>query len=122
MTHRLVAAPADLTARPVPWSAAVSAGAAAALVLGGFALLAVVPVVTTVVITSRHHPLRPLRWWAAGFAAVYTSGLVAWAVGPDRAPSLTKDLHPVHAALIVAAGLAYVVRWAIARWSVNRGR
>ena len=113
---------ATLAPRPAPWSAAVSAGAAAVLVLGGFALLGVVPVATTVIITLRHRRLRPLRWWAGALAGLYATGLVAWAVGPDRAPSLTKDLHPVLAGLIVAAGLAYVARWARVRRSLRPGR
>ncbi|MFD0366244.1 hypothetical protein ACFQZZ_32815 [Nocardia sp. GCM10030253] len=42
----------------------------------------------------------------------YAIPLMLWAIGPDRAPSLSKDMHPVLAALIVAVAVGYqVVRW-----------
>ncbi|MGW6128733.1 hypothetical protein ACWFNE_01775 [Cellulomonas sp. NPDC055163] len=93
----------------------VSAWAVALLVPGGFAMLAVVPVVTLTVRTLRDARLRALRWWAVAVAAAYASGLAAWAVRPDRAASLSKDLHPVHAAAIVAASLAFAFRYHLLR-------
>jgi len=91
--------------------AAVSAWAIAVLILGEFAMLAVVPVVLLTVQVFRDARLRALRWWAVAVAAAYASGLAVWALGPDRAPSLSKDLHPVHAAVIVAAAVAFAIRY-----------
>lgn len=92
-------------------SVIVSAWAVPVLVVGQFAMLAIVPVVVATVAVFRDARLRALRWWAAALAALYTAGLAAWAIGPDRAPSLSKDLNPVLATLISAAGVALAVRY-----------
>src|SRR4051794_24243393 len=76
----------------------ISAWAVPVLILGEFAMLAIVPVAILTVSVFRNAQLRALRWWAAAVGAAYASGLAAWAIGPDRAPSLSKDLHPLHAA------------------------
>jgi hypothetical protein len=100
----------------------VSAWAVPVLVLGEFAMLAVVPVVVLTVAVLRDARLRALRWWVLAAAAVYASGLVAWAVGPERAPSLSKDLHPLHAAVIAAVSVAVAVRYHVARRHPRRPR
>jgi hypothetical protein len=45
----------------------------------------------------------------------YAVPLVLWAVLPDRAPSLTKDMHPAVAVAVVVVGLvhlaAYLREW-----------
>jgi hypothetical protein len=114
--HRTSAVPGDRTtaladrrARTKP--AIISAWAIAALVAGDFAFLAAVPVVILAVTTFRNARLRALRWWAVAVATTYGSGLVAWALGPDREPSLSKDLHPAHAALIVIVSIAFAIRY-----------
>jgi len=107
-----VSSPSSTTER-LPRSAVVAAGAVAVMVVGQFAMLAVVPVVIVVVSTWRNVALRALRWWAAGLAVAFATPLVLWAIGPDRAPSLSKDMHPALAAVLVAAALAYVVAWVV---------
>jgi hypothetical protein len=109
-----VTTPSPTTER-LPRSAAVAAGAVAVMVVGQFAMLAVVPVAIVVVSTWRNVALGALRWWAAGLAAAFATPLVLWAIGPDRAPSLSKDMHPALAAVVVAAAVAYVAAWVVAR-------
>jgi uncharacterized membrane protein YhaH (DUF805 family) len=89
----------------------VSAWAIPVLIAGDFAMLAIVPVIMLTVKVFRDARLRALRWWAVAVAALYASGLAAWAIGPDRAPSLSKDLNPVHATLIVASAVAFAIRY-----------
>ncbi|MGX4657030.1 hypothetical protein ACWCHM_25415 [Micromonospora sp. SCSIO 07396] len=88
-----------------------SAWAAAALVAGQFAMVAVVPVAITLVTVFRHDALRPLRWWAGALGAAYGAGLALWAIGPDRAPSLSKNLHLAHEVVIVVLGIALAVAY-----------
>jgi hypothetical protein len=109
-----LATPAPASTR-LPRAAAVSAGLVAVMVVGQFAMLAVVPVAVVVVSTWRNVGLRALRWWAATLALAYATPLVLWAIGPDRAPSLSKDMHPALAAVVVAAAVAYVVAWFVVR-------
>jgi hypothetical protein len=97
-----------MTAR-TPKSVLISAWAIPVLVIGQFAMLAIVPVGLVLIGTLRSTGLKPLRWWAAGLAAIYATPLVLWAIGPDRAPSLSKDMHPVFVPLIAAAGVAVIV-------------
>ncbi|GAA4889262.1 hypothetical protein [Actinomycetospora straminea] len=101
-------APAGPTARRVPRSVLVSAWAVPVMLVGGFAMLAVVPVTVAVVGILRDARLRALRWWAAALGLAYATPLALWAIGPDRAPSLTKDMHPAPAAVIVAVSLGLV--------------
>jgi bacteriorhodopsin len=63
----------------------------------------------------RNARFRALRWWAAGLTAAYATPLVLWAIGPDRAPSLSKDMDPVFAALIVAASVAFIAAYYVIR-------
>jgi hypothetical protein len=109
-----VTSPSPTTGR-LPRSAAIAAGAVAVMVAGQFAMLAVVPVVIVVVSTWRNVELRALRWWAAGLAVAFATPLALWAIGPDRAPSLSKDMHPALAAVVVAAAVAYVAAWVVVR-------
>jgi hypothetical protein len=80
------------------------------LILGQFAMLAIIPVAVVVTITWRHKHMRPLRAWATGLATLYAIPLTLWAIGPDRAPSLSKDMAPPFAGLIVAGAIAFVGR------------
>jgi hypothetical protein len=95
--------------RPTPRTVIISAAAVPVLVVGQFAMVAILPVALVLVGTLRNARLRPLRWWAAALAAAYAIPLARWAIGPDRAPSLSKDMHPGFAALIVAAAVAVLV-------------
>jgi len=93
----------------------ISAWSVPVLVVGQFAMLAIVPVTLALVMTLRDAGLRGLRWWTAGLAAAYALPLILWAIGPDRAPSLSKDMHPAFAALIVVAALATVAAYYVDR-------
>jgi hypothetical protein len=77
------------------------------MIVGGFAMLAVIPVGIVVHFTVRDPRLRALRVWAALLVAAYAIPLALWGALPDRAPSLTKDMHPAFAVGIVLAALAY---------------
>jgi len=96
--------------RHTPRSVLLSAWAVPFLVLGQFSMLAIVPVVLSLVGTLRHPSLRPLRPYSAALAAIYATPLVIWILRPDGAKSLSKDMHPVFMALIVAAAAALLVK------------
>src|SRR4051794_18486282 len=81
-------------------SVIISAWAIPLMVIGQFAMVAIVPVTLLIRGTLRDPHLRPLRWWAIAVAAAYATPLVLWAVGPDRTPSLSKDMDPPFAAVI----------------------
>ncbi|WP_026422655.1 hypothetical protein [Actinokineospora inagensis] len=88
---------------------AVSAWAVPVLVLGQFAMVAIVPVAVVLTTVLRTPRLRPLRPWAAALAASYAIPLALWAIGPDRAPSLSRDMSPVLAGVVVATGFATAI-------------
>ncbi|WP_152352431.1 hypothetical protein [Brachybacterium subflavum] len=108
------------TGRALPRTALISAAASALLVAGGFAMIAVLPVALTALSVLLDARLRPLRLWTGLLVVAYGSGLALHLVGPDPAPSLTKDLHPLHAAVIVLAALAVVVRALLMRREARR--
>ncbi|MEV0087158.1 hypothetical protein [Saccharopolyspora sp. NPDC050642] len=87
----------------------ISAWATPVLIIGQFAMVAVVPVALALIGTLSDARLRALRWWAAALAAVYAIPLALWAIGPDRAPSLSKDMNPAFATLIVATAIAVAI-------------
>lgn len=94
-----------------PFRRVVLAGAAVpVLVAGQFALMAVIPIAMASVTTWRYADLRRLRPWTATLAALYALALAMWAVGPDRAESLSKDIDPLVAIAISIAGLALAAR------------
>ncbi|WP_030668994.1 hypothetical protein [Streptomyces sp. NRRL B-1347] len=96
-------------ARRVPRSVTVSAWAVPVMVVGQFALISGVPVAIALVGAVRRVREPAARWAAAALALTYVVPLVAWLVRPDGAESLSKDMHPAFAALIVAASAALVV-------------
>jgi hypothetical protein len=108
-TTQVPTAPARPEPRPASRSVIISAWAVPALVLGQFAMMAIFPVTVLVRGTLRDPDLRPLRWWAAAVAVAYATPLVRWAVGPDRARSLSKDMDPPFAAAIVGTAAAFIV-------------
>jgi hypothetical protein len=97
----------------------VAAWAVPVMVVGQFAMLAIAPLVYVLVRTFRDARLGALRWWAAGLGVAYATPLALWAIRPDRAPSLSKDMHPALAAVVVAAGVAYAIGLIVVR---NRQR
>jgi hypothetical protein len=105
----------DRTSRRAARTVIISAWAVPVLVVGQFAMLAIVPVSLALTATLRHAELRALRPWTAILATTYASALILWAAGPDRAPSLSKDMHPASAALIVAASLATITAFHLHR-------
>ncbi|SCF12786.1 hypothetical protein GA0070216_105214 [Micromonospora matsumotoense] len=107
-------APSMLAPRgPLPRSRplVISAWAVTVLVAVQFAMVAVVPVAITLVTVLRNDALRPLRWWAVTLGTAYGAGLALWAIGPDRAPSLSKNLHPGHEVAIVVLGIALAIAY-----------
>jgi len=120
----MTVAPAPATSptapsRRMPRTVIVSAWAVPVLVIGQFAMMAILPVALVLVLTLRDARLRALRWWAVALAAAYATPLLLWAVGPDRAPSLSKDVHPALGAVVVAAAVAYAIAFHVLR---RRGR
>ena len=93
----------------------ISAWSVPVLIIGQFAMVALVPVTVILIAVLRNAKLRALRGWAIALAAAYLTALVFWVAGPDRAPSLSKDLHPVVAAVIIAAALATAVAYHVLR-------
>ncbi|OON73489.1 hypothetical protein [Streptomyces tsukubensis] len=101
--------PTTRAGRRVPLSVTVSAWAVPIMVVGQFALVAGVPVAIAVIGTVRRVPDRAARLAATAVAASFATPLAVWLVRPDGAQSLSKDMHPVFAGLIVAASAAFVV-------------
>ena len=103
-------APSGVTAStPLPRYAVIAAVAVPVMIIGQFAMLAIVPVVLVVVGVLRHPTGRLLRGSAAVLAAFYATSLIIWAARANPAPSLSKDIDPLLAALIIAASAAVIV-------------
>ncbi|HET6858130.1 MAG TPA: hypothetical protein VFH94_13705 [Streptomyces sp.] len=96
------------TGRRIPLSVTVAAWAVPVMVIGQFALIAGIPVVTALVGAVRRVPDRAVRRAAALVAATFATPLVIWLARPDGAQSLSKDMHPVFAGLIVAASAGLI--------------
>lgn len=111
---------ADTTATVLPWTVFVAVALVPLMIVGGFAMLAVLPVAVVVLRTVRDRPLRPLRPWAGLLAVSYAVPLALWAALPERAPSLTKDMHPAFAVGIVVAALAYGAAYLLLRRRARR--
>lgn len=105
----------ETTVRRFPRSVIVSAWAVPVMIIGQFAMLAVVPVALVLIGTLRDARLKTLRWGAMALTAVYATPLALWAIGPERAQSLSKDMRPVFAAIIVAVGVAFAVAYHVLR-------
>ncbi|WGL50621.1 hypothetical protein P5P86_11665 [Nocardioides sp. BP30] len=99
-----------------PFRRSVIAGAAVPLLIAAeFAMMALIPVAIAVVATWRDPGLRKLRPWATALGGLYALALARWAIGPDRAPSLSKDIDPTLAVAISLAGLAFAARACVLR-------
>ena len=93
----------------VPRKVLITAWAVPVLVLGQFAFVAALPVGIIVVTVLRRLRTGAIRWWAIALGAVFATPMAIWALRPDRAPSLSKDMSPIFMALIVAAAGGLIV-------------
>lgn len=114
-TSTALSASSDLTntvsdAGRTPRLIIVSAWAVPIMVLGQFSFLAVIPVAIMITKTFRDTRSRALRWWVGALGAIYAAPFLLWALNPDRAESLSKDIHPLFVGLIVAASAAVLLR------------
>ncbi|MEU1724573.1 hypothetical protein ACNF49_32455 [Actinomadura sp. ATCC 39365] len=101
--------PSTRPGRSAPVAVSVAAWAVPVMIVGQFALLAIVPVAVVLVGALRHARDRLVRWAAVLVALAYAVPFAVWVARPDGAPSLSKDMHPAFAVLIVAACAALVV-------------
>jgi hypothetical protein len=86
---------AEVEPSPLPHKVLISAWVIPILVLGEFSVLAAIPVAIAVVGVLRHVRVGALRRWALALGAVYAAPMIIWAIRPDRAPSLSKDMSPI---------------------------
>ena len=96
--------------RRTPVYVHIAAWAVPVMVLGQFAMLAIVPVAIVLIASLADARVRALRWYTGLLAALYATPLIIWIVRPDGAQSLSKDIHPVFVALIVAASALLLVK------------
>ncbi|MFI9228330.1 hypothetical protein [Streptomyces rimosus] len=97
------------TTRRVPLPVTVSSWAVPVMIVGQFALIAVVPVAIATTGALRYGRDRAVRRAAALLAVAYATPLAVWLARPDGAQSLSKDMHPAFAGLIVAASAALLI-------------
>ena len=84
----------------------ISAAAVPVLIVGQFAMLAIVPVAIAVIAGARMKGVRLFTWL---LGALYATPLVVWAVREDPARSLSRDIHPVLAGLVIAGAVAVLI-------------
>ena len=84
----------------------ISAAAVPLLIVGQFAMLAIVPVAIAAIAGARLKGVRVFTWL---LSALYATPLVVWALRADPAPSLSKDIHPVLAGLVIAGAVAVLI-------------
>jgi hypothetical protein len=93
----------------VPRKVLITACAIPVMVIGQFSFLAMIPVAIVVRTVTRRFSTGPLRSWSLALGAAFTAPLAIWAVRPNRAQSLSKDMSPSFAALIVATAGGVIV-------------
>nr|WP_148303389.1 hypothetical protein [Saccharothrix espanaensis] len=93
----------------------MAAWAVPVFIVGQFAMIGIVPVLVVLIGVLHDRDLRALRPWAVALAVAYAIPLALWAIGPERAPSLSRDLHPAFAALVAVAGVAVAVAYHLGR-------
>ena len=98
------------TTRRTPLFVSISAWSVPLLVIGQFSMLAIIPVLIVLLGTLLNARARALRWWAILLAAAYAAPLAVWALRADPAQSLSKDMHPVFAVVIVAVAAVLIVK------------
>ena len=99
-----------MAAKRTPLFFHIAAWSVPVLVIAQFAMLAVVPVAVLVIGSLASARARALRWWTGPLALLYAIPLVIWALRPDGAPSLSKDMHPVFVVLITLAAIALLAK------------
>lgn len=107
--------PAGGGSKLVPRIAVISACVGSVLVVTGFGKIAIVPIALTLIATIATPGIRRIWWAAAAFAVVYSVPFIQYAVDPNRAPSLSKDMHPAWWVIIPLVGLGYVVAYRLYR-------
>ena len=80
------------------------------MVIGQFAFLAFIPVLVVLIGSIRVEGLRAVRPWAIALAVTYSAPLLLWLTRPDRAQSLSKDIHPAFVVLITLVAIAVLIR------------
>jgi hypothetical protein len=109
MNSTLASTTSTATGHDVPRKVLISAWAVPVMVIGQFSFLAIIPVAIIVTTVTRRFRSGPLRTASLALGASFTAPLVIWAVRPDRAQSLSKDMSPSFAALIVATAGGVIV-------------
>ena len=84
----------------------ISAAAVPVLILGQFAMLAIVPVAIAVIAGARMKGVRLFTWM---LGALYATPLIIWALRENPARSLSRDIDPIFAGLIIAGALAVLI-------------
>jgi len=84
----------------------ISAAAVPVLILGQFAMLAIVPVAIAVIAGARMKGVRLFTWM---LGALYVTPLIIWALRENPARSLSRDIDPIFAALIIAGAIAVLI-------------
>jgi hypothetical protein len=97
------------TARTVPRSVFHSAWVLPVLILGEFAFVGIVPVALIAIGTIRRVRSRAVRWLAGATVVAYLVPFLIWALNPNRAESLSKDMNPAFAGIITVAAIALAV-------------
>lgn len=99
--------------RVAPTYVLIAAWAIPVMVIGQFSMIAIIPVAMVLVGVWWHAQLRSLRWAAGLLSAVYATPLAIYLIRPDRAESLSKDMHPaLLVAIVVAAVIMLVATYA----------
>jgi hypothetical protein len=101
--------PPTTATRTVPRSVFHSAWVLPVLILGEFALAGIVPVALIAIGAIRTGRSRTVRWLAGATVVAYLVPLLVWALNPDRAESLSKDMNPLFAGLITVASIALAI-------------
>lgn len=101
--------PRARSARRVPLSSTLSSWAVPVMVVGQFALLSGIPVAIALAGALRQVRDRAVRWTAALLAVTYALPLTVWLTRAAPAQSLSKDMHPAFAALMVVASATLIV-------------
>lgn len=96
--------------RRAPRSVIVSTWAIPVMVVGQFAFLAFIPVAVMLRGTFRDARSRTLRGWVSALGIVYAVPFLLWVLNPERAESLSKDIHPAFVGLIVATSAVVLLK------------
>jgi hypothetical protein len=101
----------DITsARRTPRYFLISLWSIPVMVIGQFAFLAIIPVLIVLTGSIRDARLRAVRALSLVLGASYAAPLAIWAIRPDRAQSLSKDIHPAFVGLISLASAVALIR------------